>query len=168
MCANKENCKEICNKCGFLLKRKTNYGSTKSSNVYCDKNDILKLIELSINDDEDIKTPLWCPLKAEADVAEKIKNGTPLTEGEKKAILLRHTPIISWDEIEANQIYHIPAILGDKRKDILITWKGEYSCTFKDLSKNYSAVETFYPSTLMSRFLTKHKVKKVELVDKKV
>jgi hypothetical protein len=125
------------------------------------------LIELSIDDDADIKTPLWCPLKAEADITEKIKNGVPLSESEKKAILLRHIPIISWDEIEANQIYHIPSILGDKRRDILITWKGEYSCTFKDLSKNYSSVETFYPSTLMSRFLTKHKVKKVEFVNKK-
>jgi hypothetical protein len=162
MCVNKETC----NKCEFLLKRKTNYGSNTSSNVYCDINGILKLIEFSIKNDSDIKSPIWCPIKEETDITEKINNGEPLTENEKKAILFRHTPIIKWEEIEANQIYHIPSILGDKRRDILITWKGEYSCTFKDLSKNYSSVETFYPSTLMSRFLTKHKVKKVELVNK--
>lgn len=167
MCENKKECKNMCNKCGYLVRRKSNYGSDNSSNTYCDKTDSIRLIELSINDDEDIKTPDWCPLIEEKTIKQKINDGIKLSYGEKKAILMQHTPIIPWDEIEANQIYHIPPLLGEGRKDILVTWKGEYSCTCKDLTKNYSAFETFYPSTLMSRFLTKHKVKQVEVVNKK-
>lgn len=167
MCENKKDCKSTCNKCGYLVRRKSNYGSANSSNTYCDKTDSIRLIELSVNDDEDITTPDWCPLIEEETIKQKINNGIKLSHGEKKAILMQHTPIISWDEIEANQIYHIPPLLGEKRKDILVTWKGEYSCTCKDLTKNYNAFETFYPSTLMSRFLTKHKVKQVEVVNKK-
>lgn len=167
MCENNKECRNTCNKCGFLVRRKSNYGPANSSNTYCDKTDSIKLIELSINDDDDIKTPDWCPLIEEETVRRKIKDGIKLSYGEKKAILMRHAPLIAWDEIEANQIYHVPPLLGEKRKDILVTWKGEYSCTCKDLSKNYSAFETFYPSTLMSRFLTKHKVKQVEVIGNK-
>lgn len=163
---NKE-CVHCCNKCGFLLKRKTNYGSANCSNVYCDRDNATKLIELSVNDDELIKSPDWCPFVEEAAIKQKIKEGHNLTIGEKRALLMKHKPFIPWDEITPNTIYHIPPLLGEKRKDILVTWKGEYSCTFKDLTKNYNAIETIYPSTLMSRFIIKHKLKQVEMMEKK-
>ena len=167
MCENNKECKNTCNKCGFLLRRKSNYGGDNSSNVYCDKDSVSKLIELSINNDEIIQSPHWCPLLEEKGIMDKIKNNVPLTNGDKRILLMRHKPIISWDEIEQNTIYHIPPLLGEKRKDVLVTWKGQYSLTMKDLTKSCHSVETIYPSTLTSRFLIKHKIKNIEIKDKK-
>ena len=162
-----KDCKHCCNSCGFLLKRKTNYSDHNYNNVYCEKDERTKLIELSIKEGEDIKTPYWCPLLENAKIEEKIKEGQTLTMGEKRTILMQHKPFIAWDDIKVQQIYHIPPLLGEKRKDILVTWKGDYSCTFKDLSKNYNAIETIYPSTLMSRFFVEHKLKKVAVAEQK-
>ena len=167
MCTQNSECKNTCNNCGFLLRRKSNYGGADSSNIYCDKDSTSKLIELSVKDGEIIKSPHWCPIMEEKGVMDKIKNNIPLTNGEKRTLLMRHKPVISWDDIKQDEIYHIPPLLGEKRKDVLVTWKGKYSLTMKDLTKSYHSVETIYPSTLTSRFLIKHKIKNIEIKEKK-
>ena len=157
----------ICNKCPNFLTRKSNYGENGSLNAYCEDGKTVRLLELSVDSAKEIKAPSWC-VKAESEKARnKIQNGEKLTEGEKRSLLMRHQPIIEWKNIEANQIYHIPPLLGEKRKDILITWRGEYSATYKDLTKKYNATETMYPSTLQSKFLVKHKIKDIKVVEKK-
>lgn len=163
---NKE-CNHCCNSCGYLVKRKNNYGDANYSNLYCDKHNCIRLIELSVKDGSIVNTPDWCPIIKNEKIITKISEGKPLTIEEKKACLMKHQPFVAWDDIQPQHIYHIPPLLGEKRKDILVTWKGQYSCTFKDLTKNYNAIETIYPSTFMSRFFVEHKLKKVAMSEKK-
>ncbi len=155
-------CNNNCNNCIHLARREA-VTSKEFENVYCTKEKTIKLIEYRIKKDGDVKKPFWCPVEEIKKVKVKIENGEKLTNGEKKTMLMNHTPFIAWEDIEQDQIYHIPSLLGEKRKDVLVTWKGEYSCTFKNLTKGNNATETIYPSTLESRFFVKHKLKKVKV-----
>ena len=44
MCTQNSECKNTCNNCGFLLRRKSNYGGADSSNIYCDKDKVISTI----------------------------------------------------------------------------------------------------------------------------
>ena len=153
-----------CNNCKFLTCRKSNYTVYGEDNAYCEFDKTIRLIKLGTNKDKiDLDAPDWCPVAEEETLRQKIVNGDKLTEGEKRKLLMKMEPKTPWDEIQKDEIYHIPPLFGEKRRDVLITWKGEYSCSMRDLTKSYAATETIYPSTLTSRFLIKHKLKKVEL-----
>ena len=157
---NNSNCIGKCNDCIYFERREAI--ATETENVYCTKEKTLRLIEFRIPKGQDVKLPFWCPIEEARKIQLKLDNGEKLTDGEKKTLLMARKPFISWEEIEVNHIYHIPPLLGGKRKDVLVTWKGEYSCTFRNLSNEKNTVETIYPSTLESRFFVKHKLKKIE------
>lgn len=160
---SENKCQRTCNNCSFITCRKSNYSVYGSDNVYCNHDKSIRLIELGADMNKDIKSPEWCPIAEAQRITDKMNSGEKLTEGEKRTILMRHKPLIQWDDIKNDEIYHIPPLLGEKRRDVLVVWKGEYSCTIRDLSKNYNASETIYPSTLASRFFIKHKIKKIEI-----
>ena len=159
-------CKFTCNNCPQLVTRKSNYGEEGSLNAYCEEGRSIRLLELCTDLSKDIKSPSWCSKMESEKIKDKISKGEKLTDGEKRSVLMRHTPLVEWKDIEVNQIYHIPPLLGEKRRDILVTWRGEYSATFKDLTKSYKSTETMYPSTLIARFLVKHKIKNVKILEK--
>ena len=74
---------------------------------------------------------------------------------------------VAISDLKVNQIYHLPPLLsGDKRKDILITSKSQYSISYKILSEktNYQ-INTFYPSSIEVKFLVPHKIMKVEIIN---
>ena len=154
-------CTNTCTNCIHLVRREAL--TNESENVYCDKEKTIRLIEFRIPKGQDVKMPHWCPIEEANKIQVKIDKGEKLTNGEKKTMLMRHTPLISWEDIKVNDVYHIPPLLGQDRKDVLVTWKGEYSCTFKNLSKGKNTIETIYPSTVESRFFVKHKLKKIEI-----
>ena len=161
----------LCNKCPKLTRRASyTMQGQERDNVYCEHFQTTRLIELSMVANQDVKQPDWCPIKKEMEIKEKMKNGIKLTEGEKRTLMMERKPLTEWDEIETNVIYHIPPLLGEPRKDILITYKGQYSCSYKNISSNakYPSIETFYPSSLMTKFLFKHKFKKVKMITKPI
>ena len=159
-----EENKRKCDGCKHLVCRKSNYSVYGSDNAYCEYEKTIRLITLNADKNKDkIETPDWCPILEEEKLRQKIVNGEKLTDGEKRKLLMRLKPSVKWDDIQKDEIYHIPPVLGEKRRDVIITWKGEYSCSLRDLSKTYVATETIYPSSLISRFLIKHKIKKVEV-----
>ena len=159
----------LCNKCPNLMRRSSYaIGGKERENVYCDHFQTSRMIELSLAVNQDIKQPDWCPIKQEINLKKKINDGIKLTDGEKRALLMERTPITCWDDIKFDTVYHIPPLLGEKRKDIVVTYKGQYSCTYRVLSKNASSgtIDTFYPSSLMSRFLIPHKFASVKQIKK--
>ena len=159
----------LCNKCPKLTRRSSyTLQGQERDNVYCDHFQTTRLIELSMQTNADINQPDWCPIKKELELKEKMKNGVKLTEGEKRSLMMERKPLTDWDDIETNVVYHIPPLLGEPRKDIVVTYKSQYSCSYKNLSSTtkYSSIETFYPSSLMTRFLFKHKFKKVKMLTK--
>jgi hypothetical protein len=157
----------LCNKCPNLTRRSsyTQQGQERD-NVYCDHFQTTRLIEFSMSTNQDIKFPDWCPIKKEMEIKEKMKNGIKLTDGEKRALMMERKPLVAWDDIETNVLYHIPPLLGEPRKDILVTYKGQYSCSYKNLSSKakYPSIETFYPSSLMTKFLFKNKLSVVKQI----
>lgn len=157
-------CTNSCNNCIYLSRKEALVNECE--NAYCNKEKTIRLIEFRIPIGKDVKVPHWCPIKELDNIKIKLNKGKKLTNGEKKIMLMNHTPFIAWDDIKVNHIYHIPPLLGEQRKDVLVTWRGEYSCTFKNLSSGGNRIETIYPSTLESRFFVEHKLKKIE-VEKK-
>ena len=68
---------------------------------------------------------------------------------------------------KVNEIYHLPPLIsGDKRKDILITSKSQYSLSYKVLNEktNYQ-INTYYPSSIEVKFLVPHKIMKFEIIN---
>lgn len=127
-------------------------------NLSCEHEKGKRLVEVSVKDKYFVTKPSWCPLLASNKPKEQ-----GLSYNEKLEILKKMPPMIKWEDIKVNKIYHVPQIPGEERKDIIITHKNEYSCTYKVIDSNYNISYTIFPSTLMSKFLVEHKVISFEM-----
>lgn len=102
-----------------------------------------------------ITPPDWCP---------KIKKHEKMrrTYYERKQILQDYDRGLSWDDITVGKIYHLPPVANEKRCDLLVISKSNYSITCKELDiKNptRTVVRTFYKSVdLCYKFFTEHKL----------
>lgn len=140
------------------------YGSL--CNWYCRTGDVKRIIDMSVLSTKTIDIPNWCPmgLKKKEETKPMKKE---LTYAEKmrmwEAIELR-----KWEDIKPNTVYHVPPVLSEKRKDILVTTKTEFSFTYRLLDKNKptsSAFYTIYKSNIWWKFMSEHKLKKIEVVN---
>lgn len=73
----------------------------------------------------------------------------------------------TWEEIKEGEIYHLPPLNNKPRLDVQITFKSNYSCTGKIISKipkNHSQFVTWYERDWQYKFLTKHKIIKFDKI----
>lgn len=159
-----------CNKCPHKVTSKIT--SSQSVNWYCGKVPDMytatknKNISYLVRDGELVPSPNWCPLKEKSDkpysVETRQKSTTYFESWEAKRKLwdkLPHTS--SWDDIKVNEIYHVPPINGEKRMDIMITAKTQYSISYKTITQDGSAYTThssFFKTSPQVNFLVKHKL----------
>lgn len=127
-------------------------------NIYC-CHEGKKIVDVSVKPKHYIECPDWCP--------KKINKRKTMTYQEKIEQLKKIQPFVKWDDIKENQVYHIPQIPGEERKDIIIISKHESYCTYKILNSTFTNVSyTIYPHTLLSRFLVPHKIQKIQVIRK--
>lgn len=178
---------DSCNECPHAIKEdvKTQYNTFKYVNWFCGKTvapystntgtPSQRSIEMSCVDTKKINSPYWCPFKGKM-VKTAIGEATTVTEPkpfkdlpymERREKWLKVKVLSTWETIKENEIYHIPPINGEERKDILVTYKSSYSLSYRNLNKPNSLVETMYPSSLNVNFFVKHKIKEFKLADKK-
>lgn len=123
-------------------------------NIYCNFNNALKMVDLSVPPKAYVEIPKWCPK------SKNIENKKELTFSDKMNILRNMTPIIKWEDIKEHEIYHLPQLPGEERKDIFIVRKDLVSLTYREVDEAQNVLYTIYPSTLISKFLVKNKIKK--------
>lgn len=161
-----------CNVCKYSQCTLISKGSIKNyNNWHCMYNGVKTLLDMSVPSDKDVQIPSYCPLKAIASVNNSKKTNEPikLNYTEKRSIFDSIKPLMEWDKIEEKTVYHVPPLPTETRKDIYIISKNDYSCTYRILSSSTSTssgtIYTMYKSTLMHKFLQKHKIKQIEVVN---
>lgn len=150
--------KNYCNFCPHASV--VNFTSTQRRyNLSCEHEKGNRIVEVSVNEGNFVQKPTWCPLKTTSSVATSSnKKNESLSYQEKLELLKNMKPLMKWEDIKVNKIYHVPQIPGEERKDIIITHKNDYSCTYKVIDSSYNISYTIFPSTLMSKFLVEHKI----------
>lgn len=162
---------KTCNVCQFSQNTMVSRNSLRHYNNWdCMCNGVKRLLDISVPSDKNITIPNWCPMgyNRNENGEEFKKSYTPLTYSEKRSVFDNIEPLMKWEDIKEKEIYHIPPLPTETRKDILIMSKTDFSCTYKVLSATpnaYSTVYTMYKSSLAYKFLTKHKVKEIEVVN---
>lgn len=158
------NCTHKCNECKQAVKK--TYGNVESSRytLYCDCNDLMRMVDISISPTAIVQAPSWCPLNKEVKTEQK-KNRF-LSYQDKVDALMKFKPMIAWDDIEENHIYHVPKLPGEERKEIFITRKSSFSCSYQIINdKHENTTYILYPSSLMSKFLLEHKIQEFKVVN---
>ncbi len=168
------DCPHVIKKLIFTESQYYNYYCGKETNPYAQGMSQQRFIEVSYIPNKVISSPCWCPLKIKAE-KERFANGeggnivpfSQLGYSERHQRWMMKTPLIKWEDIKEDEIYHIPPMMGEKRKDVVIVFKTAYSAAYKEIGPGASAVQTtFYPSTMFSKFLTKNKLKEIKLIKK--
>lgn len=140
------------------------------NNWYCKYGNIDRVLNYGVPSSTLISTPTWCPLKAiscfggtQTEVKSK------LTYSDKYDLFKNMKSTIEWEDIKENEIYHVPPLADGKRRDIMVIKKSQYSFTYRELSKDpkssTSAIYTLYHTSVMAKFLVKHKIKEFEVVN---
>ena len=160
-----------CNSCPFLKKFKISSSSTEYANWYCTHKDLLsqlntdeKLIDISIPESRMVSTPAFCPIN---------KGGSAHASSEPTL----HNSTKTWHDlngqmdfaaIKVGEVYHIPPHNGHKRKDILITYKTEYSATYRVISEDEATytTNTLFPNTLEGKLVVPHYLREFKNVKK--
>lgn len=163
---------EYCNNCKYAtchIIKSDIYDERE--NWYCGHSKTKVLIDLTTERDKKIKSPDWCPLAKESQSEVTNTKVTNTTEYESPYAIREKLKglksISTWDDIHLNTVYHLPPlVIGDKRKDIIITSKSQYSMSYKILNdKNTCQINTFYPSSVEVKFLVPHKIMKFEVIN---
>lgn len=159
-----------CNVCKYSQCTLISKGSIKNyNNWHCMYNGVKTLLDMSVPSDKDVNIPSYCPLKAISKIETKDNKPNKMSYTERRDFFDKIKPLMEWDDIEEKTVYHVPPLPTETRKDIYIISKNNYSCTYRVLSSNASTsngvILTMYKSTLMYKFLQKHKVKQIEVVN---
>lgn len=127
--------------------------SSDRYNIYCNYNDVERMVDLSVPPKAYVEIPSWCPKN-------KKVASSALSFADKMSLLRKMTPLIKWDEIEVNTVYHLPQLPGEERNDIIVTRKDSASLTYREIGGANYVYHTIYPESVISRFLVKNKIKK--------
>lgn len=152
--------KHKCNGCKESVCKSAGGTATSRYTLYCGHGEMMRMVDMSISPTAIVEAPSWCPLAKLQEKLSKVSKGETLTYQEKVDVLVKMSPRVAWDDIKENAVYHIPKLPGEERKDIVITRKSNFSCSFKVIGdKHENTIYTLYPNTLMSKFLVEHKIK---------
>lgn len=162
-----------CNNCVCATSKEADCSGGQLSNWYCSSKGTKRIIEMSVLSTAEISIPKWCPMglhKPTIQTTETTKAETKkeLSWIEKKNLWESITPICKWEDIKASSVFHVPPVLGEKRKDIIVTSVTEFSFQYRVLSNSETApstcIYTVYKTGFWWKFMSKHKIKKIELV----
>lgn len=164
-----------CNKCSCSICKETDCSHGTLNNWYCNSKNVKRIIEMSVLSTAEISIPSWCPMglynkKSTISTTETTRQETKkeLTWMEKKNMWESIKPICEWDNIKINEVYHVPPVLSEKRKDIIVTSKTDFSFQYRHLSatktEQNACIYTVYKTACWWKFMSKHKLKKIELV----
>lgn len=76
---------------------------------------------------------------------------------ELKSELQKLPSVTPWDEIKANEVYHVPPLISLERRDLLILTKDGKKVTYKRIGDTEQKERTMYDSSVFARFLVKRK-----------
>lgn len=147
---NKTN---VCNFCEHAKIHKIGNEENARYNLFCayDKN-YNQIVDASVKHDSFVSCPSWCEKKKEQVL------GCKLNYTQKVDLMRKFKPFLNWDEIKVNEVYHIPQIPGEERKDILVTHKTSHSLMYKVINSASNVSYSLYKSSLISIFLVKNKI----------
>lgn len=132
-----------------------------------------KIIDINVREGVKVKPPSWCGLiealgyKQKEEEKKKMITTYPY---EKRDAIMRLECQIPWGKIKVGEVYHIPPIMEMKRKDILVTSITEFSLNYRELLKDgkiSQGVQTLYPTSMQTRFLTQHKIREIVVESRK-
>ena len=162
---NKMEEKKYCNECEHLKKLQVRATSTVYNNLYCTNTDngVQKLIDISIPETRKVERPKWCKL-----CGGSCSNNSQTKHKEMKNwhTINNRFGLVHFEDIKEGDIYHIPPHANhEKREDIIITYKGEFSASYKVItdSKMSYTVNTLWPNTLLIKMLRKHRIMNIQL-----
>lgn len=156
-----------CNECPNSCAYDSACDNGQLLNWYCKENGTKRILKMAITKNTLIRIPTWCPMHLNEN-ASNGDNKHKMTYAEKVRAWEKFG-FIEWDDIKVDTIYHVPPILNEKRKDILITSKTSYSFTYKTIfeDKTVSSYITYgYKSNIWWKFLTEPQLINVEIVKK--
>ena len=156
---------EFCNYCKHSTCNVIKASNGSRYNWYCEQGKSIRMLEISAPKNFKVEVPDWCPLAKEG---EKAKTDPTFASMKRKdEIIAKMPPMIKWEDIEANQVYHIPPICGWERADIWIKTKTQYSCTYVELKKHINLasapIKYLYPNSKMAKFIVPHLNMNVEI-----
>lgn len=156
-----------CNTCPFSKKIEIDQTSRRTiyHNWYCMKDTVpnsRRTIGTVIIANTMVNSPSWCPYKTTNQDRQTMSNNSYI---ERRDLWNTITPLIQWDDIKIGEVYHVPPVMGDERMDIVIISKNNYNVTYRRLDKDSTFTTAFYPGTVMSRFLVKHKIKDIKVIN---
>lgn len=144
----------VCNFCEHAKISKIGIEDDARYNLFCthDK-EYDQIVDASVKHDSFVSCPSWC---------EKKKENQPkkLNYSDKIMLMRKISPFLEWEDIKVNEVYHIPQIPGEERKDILITYKSPSSLMYRNINEDSRVSYTLFPSSLVRIFLVKNKIKK--------
>jgi len=76
---------------------------------------------------------------------------------ELKSELQKLPSVTPWDEIKANEVYHVPPLISLERRDLLILTKDGKKVTYKRIGDTEQKERTMYDSSVFARFLVKRR-----------
>jgi hypothetical protein len=76
---------------------------------------------------------------------------------ELKTELQKLPSVTPWDEIQANEVYHVPPLISLERRDLLILNKDGKKVTYKRIGDTEQKERTMYDSSVFARFLVKRR-----------
>ena len=145
---------KTCNFCSSVLINKIGALDDSRYNIYCNCGKMPRMVDLSVPPKAYVEKPEWCPKMVNSD-------GTKKLDFSDKIDILRKMPAMTeWDDIKENEIYHLPQLPGEERKDIFVVKKDNSSLTYREVDGSQNIQYTIFPHTIVSKFLVKNKVKK--------
>lgn len=168
---------EYCNNCPHFIKSKIDntYVGANSDyhNVYCDKvsdfSTVIKKknIEYGVIGDRFVRAPQWCPLKGDSKsfLPSSTSNSPSMSVGMQRHktaydLWSKVSHKMVWEDFKQGDILHVGPYMSFERRDIIIVTKNSVMATYRELSKPMTATPTtFYPTSLITRFISKHKIK---------
>lgn len=160
-----------CNGCGQAICNMVKSSNGERFNWYCEMGNEWRSLEIAAPKGFQVPRPHWCPkYNKNGESTTRTTTSTVSTMETTKSVYESMTqvkPMTPWDDIKENTIYHVPPMMGQNRRDILVTKKTDYIINYKVLQKNMSvnnATYTLYPSMQLAKFLVPHKNLKVELI----
>lgn len=63
--------------------------------------------------------------------------------------------VTPWDEVKADETYHVPPLLSLERRDLTILTKDGKKATYKRIGDTEEKERTMYDSSVFARFLVK-------------
>lgn len=160
-----------CNECPHSICKEASCSHGELNNWYCNTKNVKRIIDMSVLSTATLEIPSWCPMglhKNKQSEEQSLTSKKILSYMEKKNLWESITQICKWEDIKVDDIYHVPPVMNDERRDILITNITDFSFQYKKIEKNKksscSAIYTVYKTALWWKFMSKSKLIKIKVV----